>query len=229
MTMSKLNKTFAATLQRSPNKGGWTYVVMPGSAQYFGTRSISPNESTGSGSTKRNLYTRSSLSWIPCGAALLEQSRDFLKCVFARELQERSPIRMAGRNISVVIEQHAHGLGLAPINHPHERGLPVFRFGFAGEAFGERPVERLGVARQDISDAVEPVIIERVEQADRSFAKQHVAQAGVVEEVRPSDCCAVIPGIAQRERRAAFQEQPDDCFSAPAGGAVQRGAVILPI
>jgi Domain of unknown function (DUF1905) len=40
MTMSKLNKTFTATLQRSPNKGGWTYVVMPGSAQYFGTRGL---------------------------------------------------------------------------------------------------------------------------------------------------------------------------------------------
>ena len=38
--MSKLNKTFTATLQRSPNKGGWTYVVMPGSAQYFKTRGL---------------------------------------------------------------------------------------------------------------------------------------------------------------------------------------------
>jgi len=27
-------------LQRSPNKGGWTYVVMPGSAEYFGTRGL---------------------------------------------------------------------------------------------------------------------------------------------------------------------------------------------
>jgi hypothetical protein len=38
--MSTLNKTFTATLQRSPNKGGWTYVVMPSSAQYFGTRGL---------------------------------------------------------------------------------------------------------------------------------------------------------------------------------------------
>ncbi|MCA1600912.1 MAG: DUF1905 domain-containing protein [Acidobacteria bacterium] len=35
-----LNKTFTATLQRSPSKGGWTYVVMPGSAQYFNTRGL---------------------------------------------------------------------------------------------------------------------------------------------------------------------------------------------
>jgi len=40
MTMSTLKKKFTATLQRSPNKGGWTYVVMPGSAQYFGTRGL---------------------------------------------------------------------------------------------------------------------------------------------------------------------------------------------
>jgi len=38
--MSTLNKTFTATLQRSPSKGGWTYVVMPGSAQYFNTRGL---------------------------------------------------------------------------------------------------------------------------------------------------------------------------------------------
>jgi uncharacterized protein DUF1905 len=35
--MSKLDKTFTATLQKSPSKGGWTYVVMPGSVDYFGT------------------------------------------------------------------------------------------------------------------------------------------------------------------------------------------------
>jgi len=37
-TMSTLNKTFTAMLQRSPSMGGWTYVVMPGSSQYFATR-----------------------------------------------------------------------------------------------------------------------------------------------------------------------------------------------
>jgi len=36
----KLNKQFTATLQKSPNNRGWTYVVMPGSAEYFGTRGL---------------------------------------------------------------------------------------------------------------------------------------------------------------------------------------------
>ena len=38
--MSALNKKFTATLQKSPSKGGWTYVVMPNSAEYFGTRGL---------------------------------------------------------------------------------------------------------------------------------------------------------------------------------------------
>ena len=38
--MSALNKRFTATLQKSPSKGGWTYVVMPDSAAYFGTRGL---------------------------------------------------------------------------------------------------------------------------------------------------------------------------------------------
>jgi Domain of unknown function (DUF1905) len=40
MTVSKLDKRFSATLQVSPAKGGWTYVVMPGSAEYFKTRGL---------------------------------------------------------------------------------------------------------------------------------------------------------------------------------------------
>jgi hypothetical protein len=35
-----LNKSFEAILQKSPNKGGWTYVVMQGSAEFFGTRGL---------------------------------------------------------------------------------------------------------------------------------------------------------------------------------------------
>ncbi len=38
--MGKLSKEFTAELQKSPNPGGWTYVVMPGSAEYFGTRGL---------------------------------------------------------------------------------------------------------------------------------------------------------------------------------------------
>ncbi len=36
----KLAKTFDAALQKGENKGAWTYVVMPGSAEYFGTHGL---------------------------------------------------------------------------------------------------------------------------------------------------------------------------------------------
>jgi len=38
--VTNLDKQFTAQLQRSPNKGGWTYVVMPDSAEFFGTRGL---------------------------------------------------------------------------------------------------------------------------------------------------------------------------------------------
>jgi hypothetical protein len=35
-----LDKTFTATLQKSPAKGGWTYVVTDWSPAFFGTRGL---------------------------------------------------------------------------------------------------------------------------------------------------------------------------------------------
>jgi hypothetical protein len=38
--VSDLPVEFTATLERSPAKGGWTYVVWPRSAEFFGTRGL---------------------------------------------------------------------------------------------------------------------------------------------------------------------------------------------
>ena len=35
-----IDKRFTGTLQKSPNKGGWTYVVWRDSVDYFGTRGL---------------------------------------------------------------------------------------------------------------------------------------------------------------------------------------------
>jgi hypothetical protein len=35
-----MKEEFTARLQKSPSKGGWTYVVWPGSAGFFGTRGL---------------------------------------------------------------------------------------------------------------------------------------------------------------------------------------------
>jgi hypothetical protein len=40
MDATKLDHDFTAVIQKSPNPGGWTYVVMPGSAEFFGTRGL---------------------------------------------------------------------------------------------------------------------------------------------------------------------------------------------
>ena len=38
--MSALDRTFTAPLEKSAAKGAHTYVVMPGSAEFFGTRGL---------------------------------------------------------------------------------------------------------------------------------------------------------------------------------------------
>jgi Domain of unknown function (DUF1905) len=35
-----MDEQFTATLRKSPNKGGWTYVVWPDSVRFFGTRGL---------------------------------------------------------------------------------------------------------------------------------------------------------------------------------------------
>lgn len=35
-----MDEQFTATLLKSPNPGGWTYVVWPESVEYFGTRGL---------------------------------------------------------------------------------------------------------------------------------------------------------------------------------------------
>jgi hypothetical protein len=35
-----MDQSFVATLLKSPNKGGWTYVVWPESVAFFGTRGL---------------------------------------------------------------------------------------------------------------------------------------------------------------------------------------------
>ena len=35
-----LDVTFEAELEQSPARGGWTYLVWPGSAEFFGTRGL---------------------------------------------------------------------------------------------------------------------------------------------------------------------------------------------